>query len=88
MRIEIASDDFWTMFLSTIRYSMGRRTYISSECLDLCRLYGSFLSKEQKNQVKDEVQKEINICVSLGKTLGDKCDHDSWVEIVKLFGEE
>ena len=77
----------WIMLLSTIRYSMGRRTYMTSLAPELVGRYKKALTDDQLKQIKEEVEKEIKMTESMGKTLGDECDHISWTAFVNQLEE-
>ena len=70
--------DLWTLLLCTVRYSMGRSTYMSSYAPEMVLRYRAALSAEQLAQVRDEVLTELRLCEARGRTLGDGCDHTSW----------
>jgi hypothetical protein len=76
--MEIAPEDLWVMFLSTIRYSMGRRTYMSGYCEMMYKSYSKYLNKEQKVQIAHEIRLEVERCELSKKTLGGEVDHRYW----------
>lgn len=80
--------DLWTMLLSTIRYSMGRMTYMSSEAPALYHRYKSKLTTDQKSQLYREVSEELEGVTRVGKLLGMQCDHDEWVRLRDQLAEE
>lgn len=79
---KVSPQDMWVMLLSTVRYSMGRRTYMSSLAGDLLFRYEKYLTTQQLIQVADEIWKELLLQASLGQTLGDDCDDKAWRETV------
>lgn len=62
----------------TTRYSMGRRTYMSSMVGELVIKYKSYLTKQQLTQIVDEIRKELSLVENSGVCLGDKIDHEAW----------
>jgi hypothetical protein len=74
----IHKNDMWTLLLSTIRYSMGRTTYMTSLAPELVLRYKDYLTPRQLSQIADEIEKEIKIYERSGRTLGDPSDHSSW----------
>ena len=80
MNVEHA--DLWVLLLSTARYSMGRMTYMSSLLPEMVLRYREALTRQQLEQIREEVQCELGRCENLGKTLGQQCDHDSWKKFV------
>lgn len=74
----VSNSDLWTMLLSTIRYSMGRMTYMPSLCRDMLKQYGRSLKREQLMQIQREIMQELQHAIAASRTLGDKCDDDEW----------
>ena len=52
----VTPEDLWVMLLSTIRYSLGRSSYITSWAAELAVRYEAFLRYEQLVQLADEVE--------------------------------
>jgi hypothetical protein len=71
-------EDLFTLLLCTVRYSMGRCTYMSSLAPDLVLRYGKQLERRHLVQIADEIEKELQYAEATGTTLGHRCDHDSW----------
>ena len=80
----VSPDDLWTMLLSTVRYAMGRQTYIVGLTCDMVRRYGGSLTFEQTAQIGREIREEVERAERLGRTLGADFDHREWV---RLAGE-
>lgn len=81
--MEVNKFDLWIMLLSTIRYSMGRQTYMPSLCRDLILSYHSILNIDELEQIVREITRELQLYTDLGKTLGSKYDHETWQQTVK-----
>lgn len=75
---ELLLDDAWVLVLSTIRYSLGRRSYIVGLSQDLYDRYKPYLLPWQRLQVAREVAEELRMYEDLGRTLGAEMDHKSW----------
>jgi len=80
--------DLWVMLLSTIRYSLGRSTYMPGYCIDLYKDYGSFLQRSQRQQIADEIKQAIELAVSCNKTVGMKCDHETWLNFISIIEKD
>lgn len=83
---EVKPKDMWILLLSTVRYSLGRKTYMVSYTHDLIKKYKNYMDKEQKKQVYNEIRDELNehhhrIAAGRKGTLGDQCDVDEWNEL-------
>ena len=75
----IKKTELWIMLAATVRYSMGRRTYMPSVCRNLIRKYRGHLDKRQIKQIRDEIQDELSMDLI---DMGDQCDIDCWKGIV------
>jgi hypothetical protein len=40
------------------------------------------LDQSQIDQIADEVEKELQRCISRGALLGHQCDHETWTRLV------
>ena len=76
--MEVKNIDLWIFIISTIRYSMGRRTYMSELAPELMMRYKDALTPEQIKQIGEEIESELKINSSNPGYLGDDCDIDSW----------
>lgn len=85
--ISVDNDDLWTMLISTIRYSMGRMTYMPGYCVDLYQSYKSALTVNQIYQIRDEVFRETRD-VEDGRLLGMECDHKTWMAFIALLEKD
>ncbi len=74
--MEVFDEDLWVLILSTIRYSLGRSTYMTSYSLDLLFKYSKALSKSQLIQVEKEIIKEI---LRFRRTKRKISDHKIWL---------
>ena len=68
---EVSKSDMWIMLMSTIRYSIGRRTYMPGLAGELVIKYENYLSMEQLKQIEREIREEIRMAERCGNTLGD-----------------
>ena len=80
--------DMWTLLLSTIRYSLGRSTYMSSLVPELYHRYKESLTLEQRCQIRAEVCRELEMYRLRGQTMGDACDETSWQQFVDDIAKE
>jgi len=78
-KLAVAAVDLWVLLISTVRYSMGRRTYMTSLAWELVQTYNQALTDPQLEQVIDEIEKELAIEAghSTGH-MGMACDVESW----------
>ena len=76
--MEVSQLDLWTLLLSCVRYSMGRRTYMSTYAPELVQRYGADLTWEQIKQIGEEVDFELRINEKHPGHMGMDCDEKSW----------
>lgn len=82
-RIRVSDTDLWLMLLSTTRYALGRRSYITSTVGDLVRAYHAGLTLQQLRQIRDEIRSALEEREIRSETLGDSCDHDGWWQTIR-----
>lgn len=85
---EVTPDDMWLLLLSTIRYSLGRSSYIVSTCRILYDNYKAYLTIEQRRQIAREVDAELRRCEDRWTTLGMEVDHRTWRQLVTHIDQE
>lgn len=86
--IQIGDHDLWLMLMSTLRYAMGRRSYITGSTAGLIKKYAYTLNEGQLQQVQKEVIEEIQRANALGHTLGDQMDEDMWRAFISWTEDE
>ena len=80
--VRVDNSEFWTMYMCTVRYSLGRMTAMPSVCLDLYNRYKASLTRHQKNQVREEIQAALFSAENRGVFLGMRMDHQTWNSLV------
>lgn len=78
MTITLTQDDLYTMLLSTVRYSLGRQTYITGVCRDLIERYAGLLTPPQRVVLRRDIADAMERHDALGGGLGMSCDVDAW----------
>lgn len=84
---KVNQDDMWIMLLSTVRYSFGRRTYMSSFAGELVCRYNMFLTNFQIDQIIEEIEKEISLDNNGKSSIGDRCDYSAWKKNLEALKE-
>jgi hypothetical protein len=92
-----SSEEMWVFLISTVRYSLGRMTYMTSYAPELILKFHDYLADWQLEQIQSEVMSEIKLHDTLKKRdakgddytgyLGHDCDYQSWVKFVADLGE-
>lgn len=70
-------EDLWVMLLSTIRYSLGRQTYMTSLAPELVLKYSYHLTVDQLVQVAREIQEYLDLHGEEAK------DREGWKKAVR-----
>lgn len=78
----IDAQTMWIFLLSSLRYAMGRRSYITGVTAELVAEHFDMLTPAQREQVIEEIQQELDRREAVGSTLGDQCDHEVWQRAV------
>jgi hypothetical protein len=81
--VVVTTADLWSMLLCTLRYSMGRRSYITGFTKDLVNEFKKYLEPAEVDQIKREIMKELEISERTGQTLGDPTDHEIWKKLAE-----
>ena len=76
--MSVAVTDLWVLLISTVRYSMGRSTYMSSLAWELTVAYNKALTDQQLQQTIEEIEKELEIEKNRKGHMGMACDVTSW----------
>lgn len=70
-------EDLWVMLLSTVRYSLGRQTYMTSLAPELVLKYSYHLTVNQLLQIAREIQEYLDLH-------GEKAKHrEEWEKAVR-----
>jgi hypothetical protein len=85
--VKVDTCDLWPLLLGYVRYSMGRRSTAPSTARELVRAYSPSLPAEQRRQIAEEIRQELAIEERGGRTLGDKCDDQTWRELLGWMDE-
>ena len=75
----ISKDDLETMVVCTVRYSLGRRSYIVGDAAGIVRWSWDDLRPGIRSVVLRDVSEAIERAESGGTTVGMQMDHDVWV---------
>ena len=68
----------WTFLLSTVRYSLGRSTYMTSHAPELVAKYHEYLEDHQLRQVEREIVQELRRFRIVGG-MKKLADHATWL---------
>lgn len=82
-QVHIQPNQFWLLILCTVRYAMGRTSYVVSEAAQLVKDYRRYLTDGQISQLRGEIEKELAQREALGKSLGHLMDHETWRDLTE-----
>ena len=82
--IPLKIDDLWPLLICTLRYSMGRQSYVTAQTCDLIRDYARHLKAWQLAQIAAEIRTAIAESHRLyNTTLGMQMDEDGWIRLAE-----
>lgn len=68
----VEHSDLWVMLMATIRYALGRRSYMPGVAIDLVQKYKAALTAQQKAQVKEEIARTIEVANGMGHKIHEE----------------
>lgn len=90
-QIHVSQQQLYLMLVSSLRYAMGRQTYIVAETANYLRSYWKHLDKGMREVVLRDLNEELRKADELGYKLGADFDHKEWVvlrnELTERFEE-
>ena len=75
---EISQDDLETMVVCTVRYALGRRSYIVGDAAGIVRWAWDDLRPGIRSVVYRDVDEAIERADATGASVGMQMDHDVW----------
>lgn len=75
--------DVWSLVLCTLRYAMGRSSYITSEACRYVREYAGYMRQNEVNQIAVEIREAVAYAHKRGDMLGMKMDEDGFVRLAE-----
>jgi len=78
----IDTNELWALLLCSVRYAMGRQSYVVGEVCDLVRKHRVRLTDEQVGMIASEVSSELSFHARRGRFLGAEMDHREWQRLV------
>jgi hypothetical protein len=81
--VTLTEQEFEMLVRYTMRYAMGRKSYIFSEITELIEQYNPFFSSTFRNSIILEIERKLIRSEEMGGFLGDAFDHRHWQTLVK-----
>jgi hypothetical protein len=81
--MKLRDEDLWVLLLCSLRYAMGRASYVTAEVARLIRHYKLHLTAPQRAQIAGEIRTAIREAHNGGGFLGMRMDEDGWVRLAE-----
>lgn len=75
--------DVYRWLQMSLRYAMGRRTYVVGEVIEDVERFFTKFSKAERRWIIEEIERELERAASEGRTLGDEGDHQDWKALLE-----
>jgi len=85
--VTMSQNSYWIYAISLVRYALWRMTSVVNDTCDEIRAHRKDLMQWQLRQIRQEIWKEITYAEAVNKTVGAKCDHNDWKQLVSDMDE-
>jgi len=85
MKIETNRDDLYVFLTCTLRYALGRSSYIVSDVINLLTKYECCLEPWQFEGMIREIRNELSRCERNKMFCGMEMDHNAWRKFVEKY---
>jgi hypothetical protein len=75
---QVSPNDLWWLVGGYVRYALYRTSTAPATACDFVARYGRHFTRQQLQQIADEIETELRIAESNGGFVGHRCDHDTW----------
>lgn len=75
---QVARDHLFSMLVSSVRYAMGRASYITSLTCGMVTAYAKHLHQHEVEVIARDIAEGLDHAVHKGGYLGMRCDHNDW----------
>jgi hypothetical protein len=79
----VAPNDLGGMLVYAIRYALHRRTYAPAEVCGWVRTYWDDVDKTDRDIIRRDVEREVELSEAKRKNVGDDATHVTWATLVK-----
>ena len=79
MKVEVEADDLRMLLRSSMRYAMGRRSYIVSWIIDTIILHLDIFTTEQRLNMVRDIEESV--------MFSDECDKGEWIALAHKLRE-
>lgn len=78
--------DFQDIVISALRYSLGRRTFITQTTADFIKEYPEIIDKRVKQVMLNDLNEYFNMRAN-AYSMDDNCDYDTWLDLKRWLDE-
>jgi len=86
-KVEVTPADLGEMLACSVRYGMGRMTYVVQDICNMVKFYFPHIPSHWQGIIRRDLREELDQCNQRGKTLGMQVDHDEWVKLLAVIQE-
>lgn len=79
--MKISPADLQALFVCSLRYGLGRQTYVVGELADMVERYMPTLSSPQREQLATEIDRAVKGAEGANRKLGADFDHTRWLAL-------
>jgi hypothetical protein len=83
---QVGSADLYTLLVGSVRYALGRSSYITATTADIVRRHWRDLDAGQREVVLRDLREAIDDADRRCAPVGMRCDHEGWVALVRREG--
>jgi hypothetical protein len=74
----VSTQDLGVMLQLSVRYALGRSTYVVGEVIDLLRGHWHAVERRERACILADIRTELERARAAKRTVGDQQDHDQW----------
>lgn len=78
--------DFQDIVISALRYTLGRRTFITQSTADFIKEYPEIIDKRVKHVMLNDLNEYFNMRDNCYR-IDDDCDYNTWLDLKKWLEE-
>lgn len=85
---KLSTPELETLIVCSVRYALGRKSYIVSDVCSLTKKFWEAIPKSTKLVIRKAISEAIDFAAKKSSLVGMKCDHDNWVELLEWTTEK
>lgn len=79
--------EFQDMLISSLRYALGRKTYITDVTADFIKSYPEVIDKRVRTVMLNDLRRYFDFRI-LYKHTDDECDYNTWCDLRKWLEDK